>query len=320
MYRTLLIVLGVALAGCDPTSDNPPADTSVADLSGDVSSDVSVDTAADSTAGGGPDSSAPDAATFDATVDSLPGTDAVSDLGVVPDAPDVAISPVACAEALERVVTFQTDDGQTLAADFHPTGTANGPAVVLFHMIPPGNDRTNYPADFRSLLVSRGIAVLNVDRRGAGASSGKAIDAYQGPNGKLDVKAAMAFLATAPCPIDMNRVGLIGASNGTTSVLDYTVYAATDPTSPAPAALVFLTGGTYTENQNSINANLELLSPLPLLFVYASNEATWSKAFELIGSMAWRFEQYTPGGHGTQMFGIQPKSPAMVVDWLVGRL
>lgn len=319
MTRNIAILALCAVAACDTVPTNQRVDATGPDASLDAEVDAAdaslngpdglLDGAADTSPEAGPDVGVTDAGV---DIDSFPALDV--------DPVDTAISPVACSAAVAGVVAFQTEDGETLAADFHPTRTPNGPAVVRVHMIPPGNDRTNYPADFRELLVSRGIAVLNIDRRGGGFSTGKAIDAYQGPKGKLDVKAALAFLATAPCPIDMARVGLIGASNGTTSVLDYTVYAATDPKSAAPAAMVFLTGGTYTENQSTVDANLALLSPLPLLFVYASDEATWSTQFEELGPNAWRFEKYTPGGHGTNMFAVQPTSAAMVADWLVGAL
>ena len=44
----------------------------------------------------------------------------------------------------------------------------------------------------------------------------------------------------------VQRIAVVGASNGTTTALDFAVYASTDPKVPFPSALVFLTGGTYT--------------------------------------------------------------------------
>ena len=63
-----------------------------------------------------------------------------------------------------------------------------------------------------------------------------------------------------------SAIALVGASNGTTSVLDYTV--GHDPALPAPEALVWMSPGGYTENQNRISQNLDVLSTLPLLWLF----------------------------------------------------
>jgi hypothetical protein len=73
----------------------------------------------------------------------------------------------ACANE-PAVVSFITDDGVKLEADDYPTGEGLGASVVLLHMIPPANDRKNYPQTFIDALVEKKIRVLNVDRRGRG--------------------------------------------------------------------------------------------------------------------------------------------------------
>src|SRR5690606_18492400 len=122
------------------------------------------------------------------------------------------------------VVGLPTDDGLTLEADLHTAGVG-GPAVVLLHMAPPTNDRTNWPDDLIAQLVASGVTVLNVDRRGTAASGGLAEEAANGPNGVLDAKAAFDFLAYSECLIDIDRIVWVGASNGTTTVLDFAVLA-----------------------------------------------------------------------------------------------
>jgi pimeloyl-ACP methyl ester carboxylesterase len=226
-----------------------------------------------------------------------------------------AEAPSACTRSGPELVRFTTDDGVTLAADLYTSGDRGGPAVILLHMIPPSNDRTNYPAAFIEALRSRGLSVLNVDRRGAGDSGGVATEAYQGPNGKLDAKAAAAFLAAHACAFDPNRVGIAGASNGTTTALDYTVIAA-----PAPKALVFLTAGTYTENNNRIRDQRAKLDPIPILFVYSTQERAFSAAQQTGAASAWEFEEYANGDHGTRMFAARSESIERVAEFFGTKL
>jgi len=214
------------------------------------------------------------------------------------------------------VVSFVTDDGVKLEADDYPTGEGLGPSVVLLHMIPPANDRSNFPKAFIDALVAKKIRVLNLDRRGAGASEGNALDAYQGDKGKLDAKAAIQHLLGGKCAVDPLRVGVVGASNGTTTALDYAVHAATNAELPFPSALVFLTGGAYTENQNVLGEHHDDLDPVPIQFVFSAAESSWSKGYQAGAPSAWRFHEFDPGDHGTLMFGARPESIDLVVGFL----
>lgn len=229
--------------------------------------------------------------------------------------------PIAC-DADSEEVFFSTLDSVTLFADYYPAPVQEAPAAILLHMIPPNNDRTNYPAEFIEALSANGITVLNVDRRGAGDSAGVALEAYEGPNGALDAEAAMAWLRDmAPCGVDTDRVMIIGASNGTTTTLDYAVYAADEAEAPSPAGLVFLTGGGYTENQNRLANHREgVLAEMPLLFVYSTAERAWSAAQEAGAPERWAFAEYAMGDHGTRMFAAQPESIQRVVEFVSGVL
>lgn len=220
--------------------------------------------------------------------------------------------------AAPTVVKLSTDDGLTLEADYYGSGAARGPAAVLLHMVPPTNDRTNFPAAFIEALTAAGIAVLNVDRRGAGKSEGVAQDAYQGPNGKLDAKAAFDFLRGHACPVDADRLYYLGASNGTTTALDFTVYAKDEPAAALPAGLVFLTGGSYTENQNKIADHVRWLAQLPTLFVYATAEREWSVALQEYRPSVWRYKEYDGGGHGSEVLTAKPRSIDDIVEFLTG--
>ena len=170
-------------------------------------------------------------------------------------------------------------------------------------MVPPGNDRTGYPERVRDGLADEDVAVLNVDRRGAGGSGGVAEDAYFGEGGRLDVEAAVRFALdpARECEVNDAAVTLIGASNGTTSVYDYVV--AGDDSLPFPAAVVFMSPGQYTEAQFPLEPNQDdrqwSLS-FPILWLYPTNEP-YSNAFVPDAPGAWSFVERGTR-HGTGMF------------------
>lgn len=238
----------------------------------------------------------------------------------VPPAPLEPADASTCAAA-HRVVTFETKDGVMLEADLHATGKPNGPVAILLHMIPPHHDRSNYPQAFVDALLRKGVSVLNVDRRGAGQSKGHPKAAYSGPKGKLDAQAARDFLHAHPCRFDTTSMIIVGASNGTTTTLDYTL-AAHQEDSPyeVPKGLVFLTGGKYTENQNAIKDHRATLDKLPILFVFSKEERAWSVGFQADASSQWLFKEYAEGAHGTKMFGVRPEAIEVVATWIAAQL
>ena len=246
-------------------------------------------------------------------------TDAADDM--VADSSDEADAdaPPAPCDRTEQEVSFETTDGVTLVADYLPGEVEGGPAIVLFHMIPPAWDRASYPARVRAALAESGAAVLNVDRRGAGGSGGVAVEAYEGDGGRLDVEAAVRFLsADQACPVDASRIGLVGASNGTTAVMDYTV--GHDSTLPGVARIAWLSPGAYTENQNSVSDNRALLEELPLLIVYPDSEP-WSDQFADDTPGAWTLLRIEGGDHGTLNFddgANEAQQLPALVDWAGG--
>ncbi len=216
----------------------------------------------------------------------------------------------------ETVVGLTTSDGLLLAADYQPATTQNRGAVLLLHMIPPGNDRTGYPQEVRQAITDLDLSVLNIDRRGAGESEGIAQEAYEGPGGLLDVEAAMRFITNSelPCAVDPTQIAIVGASNGTTPVLDYAV--GHDATLPEPAAMVWMSPGGYTENQNRITSSRAVLDQLPLMWLYPSSEP-YSTAFIDDASPAWRFVERGEA-HGTRMFNggaLQEETTTELLEW-----
>lgn len=228
-----------------------------------------------------------------------------------------AAEPVTCDPGVSREIALETDDGVRLIADFDTPAAIGETGVILLHMIPP-NTKANYPASFRSLLTGRGHVVINVNRRGAPGSEGVAEEAYTGPNGKLDAKAGYDTLFGA-CS-GLKRYVIVGASNGTTTALDFTLFAAGDAGVRAPTALVFLSGGPYTENQSKVADNLETLGAIPAFLAYPPGEAEWNDGIAALAPAQWSFHEYQPGAHGTHLFESNPEVPGEVADFIDAQL
>jgi dienelactone hydrolase len=218
-------------------------------------------------------------------------------------------------------VTLKTDDGVDLIADIHPSGRTGAPGIVLLHMIPPHHDKSNYSPEFIAKLVDRGWTVINVNRRGAKGSGGVAEEAYKGDKGWLDAKAGVDFLRAHPCATPAEQIVIVGASNGTTSTLDFTVKSAADAELTVPKGLVFLSGGTYTEAQHRLAEVKDAVGGLPILFAYPPEEAEWNLAIHEGANAgnygaSWQFKAYEAGGHGTKIFDSTPAAMDAVADFI----
>lgn len=230
---------------------------------------------------------------------------------------DAAETPVECGE--QQVVTFETEDEVTLVADYLPASEAGAGAVVLFHQIPPHFDRTSYPQRVLDAISATGVNVLNVDRRGVeDSTTGDAVDAYEGPGGRLDMEASVRFLLSdeRACAIDSSRLVLVGASNGTTSVMDYTV--GRSEGLPATTAIIWLSPGQYTQNQNNIADHRETLDSLPILWIHPDDEP-FSLDFVANAPSTWRFVQLENGTHGTGNFDegvLEEQQLSEIVSWI----
>lgn len=222
----------------------------------------------------------------------------------------------ACEGSGPLAVGLTTDDGLELRADLWPAGATGGPAAVLLHMNPVGNDASNFPPAFIEALTARTITVLNVNRRGAAGSEGDPTTAFEGPNGRLDAKAAVEFLASH-CSKNPAAVVLVGASNGTTTAVDFTVAAASDPAQPPPRGLVFLSPGEYTENQNALADHAALFAGLPILLAYPDSEAAWAEGVRPLDTAGrWTFTEHAGGAHGTGLFQSNPESVEQTADFV----
>ena len=191
-------------------------------------------------------------------------------------------------------VSLTTRDGVTLAADWYPSATEGQPVVVLLHMTPAGPwNRTDWPVEFIETLNAHDWSVLAVDRRGAGESGGEGKDAYDGEAGRYDVEACVKYAADEGA----GAVGLIGASNGTTSMIDYAAWSGGEGL-PEAVALAYLSGGTYTENQTAMAD----VPQIPMFFGYPTSERSWPENQKGLDPGSWQFHEYDGSAHGTKLF------------------
>jgi pimeloyl-ACP methyl ester carboxylesterase len=197
--------------------------------------------------------------------------------------------------AFASTETLTTRDHVALAADVH-LGEPGAAGVILLHMIPPHWDRTSWPIDVVKSLTDRGWSVCVPDRRGAGESKGKAKQAYEGEKGRYDVEACVKRLSAH----GLGKLAVVGASNGTTSMIDYASWAASEKL-PEPVLLGFMTGGTYTENNTPVSS----VHRIPAVVMSSTEERAWSAKQN--GVKGWTVVEYPTGTHGTKLFESVPE-------------
>jgi pimeloyl-ACP methyl ester carboxylesterase len=114
------------------------------------------------------------------------------------------------APLVERDVTILNGDVTLAGTLILPGGPGPHPAVVMVHGSGPLTRRT--PRYVGDLLAWHGIAVLAMDKRGTGGSTGRWL-ALSHADWATDVEAQLDFLRTVP-EIDEGRLGLIAGSEG----------------------------------------------------------------------------------------------------------
>ncbi len=206
-------------------------------------------------------------------------------------------------------VPLITEDNLCLVADHYVAGPG-APGVILLHMNPESWDRKSWSIDFVRRIHANGWHVLNLDRRGAGNSEGNPRDAFEGDGGRKDVAAAVRFLQNQSVP----SFALVSASNGTTSALDYAVWAQ-DNGEVEPVSIAMMSGGAYTENQHSVEEFAAVQTPT--LFQADDDEGLWFDAdFDTVDPGNWTYTEYPGAGHGSQMPDQTTEGAADVLDHL----
>lgn len=193
-----------------------------------------------------------------------------------------------------EAVQFTTDDGVVIHGTLYAAGKG-APAVLCLHQW--RSDRSSFAA-LAAQLQKEGFTVLTIDMRGYGEStkttSGKSVRPDR--KAQKDVAAAMAFLR-ANDAADPNRVGIIGASYGSSNAL---IYAAGDA---RIKALVLLSPGLNYFNELPTEQPLKQYKGRPLFAVASSEDVRSAETVQKYESIApgIQVKMFDGAGHGTDI-------------------
>lgn len=212
-------------------------------------------------------------------------------------------------------VEFTTSDGFTIHGTLTP-GLSASPAVVLVHQL--GSTRAEWTTLIERLHVAPPITVLAIDLRGHGAS-------MAGPDGAIDVGqfdaaawaatsndvlGAVAHLRTNPNGLSPQRIGLVGASLGSTAAI---LAAASDPTLDT---LVTLSPGRAYRGVDAITPAIGL-GRRHLLSLAASGEADSVEASSAFVRITTGEELVLDGNdHGVALLTAHPEAMTRVDAFL----
>lgn len=213
-------------------------------------------------------------------------------------------------------VSFQTEDGWTIYGNFRvpQIGAPKVPAVILLHS--GLSDRHVYQ-ELEIALAKEGIAVLNIDWRGKGKSTGKGryfdLSREERDRGYLDTKAAVTFLASQP-RIDSDRIGVLGTVIGAR----YAMAAAAEESRIKTA--VVLTGYIPSEKEKTYLVTKKL----PVLYVTSTGHTAVTNALVEITNLTRdggsELLTYSGGAIGYQLFKIDKNLMQRVVQWMKEKL
>lgn len=303
-----LIVIGLtvlvwALAGCMPGAQQAASDA-----------------AQQATAGSGPGLPG-GPAMFEPTATALAalvGGDVAPTVAVAPTlepaTPSVAEAPTESSSGPRfegpTDVTISAPDGTALAATVYPTDADGAPVAILLHQL--GSDREAWAqAGFTELLNGAGIAAVAVDMRGHGDTGG----AQDWESARTDVSAVVEYLADLP-QVDVTRVILIGASIGSTMVLQ-----AAGEVDGVQAVVALSPGLAY---RDLLTEPAIVAFDAPVLLVTGERDSYSLAAVERLGEVAgerateWVFAD--DSRHGTVLFFSQPTLAEDIVNWLLAAL
>ncbi|OGR91558.1 MAG: hypothetical protein A2V88_12375 [Elusimicrobia bacterium RBG_16_66_12] len=200
----------------------------------------------------------------------------------------------AVSAAAPRKVVFQTPDGWTLSADYHPP-RRGGMVLVLAHGV--GSSKREWER-FAARLSSEGVGSLAVDLRGHAEST-------KGPNGERDFKdfdatgewvKAVADLRAAAAWLEArgvkpSRIAFGGASIGANLASQVSA-----DREKAPCLLLLSPGPDYRGVRLAARPGLKVL-------VAASPADLYShQTLEPFSKMKGAETLTTPAGHGVQVF------------------
>lgn len=211
--------------------------------------------------------------------------------------------------ASAQTVTIDSPDGVKLVGSFYPAAQPNSPALLLLHQWQ--SDRHSYD-DFAKQMQAKGFAVLSIDGRGFGESV-KTADGKTVTAGRTDadvkamlddVGAAYDFLSKQP-NVDPNRVGIVGASYGSSLAL---IYAADHPN---VAAVALLSPGLNYFGSMQTEPAVKKYGDRPLYLIASFDDKESFEAVErlnpIVGERAKYGQTIHPekeAGHGTSLLKV----------------
>jgi len=212
-------------------------------------------------------------------------------------------------------ISFVTEDGWTIYGDLTmpPDVTGNVPAVVLLHTAL--SDRFVY-RDLAEAISDAGIAVLNIDWRGRGKSTGKGkyseLKQEERERGYLDAKGGINFLASLPL-IDSGKIGVLGTDRGALHAVNIAL------NDQRVKALVILTV-IFTAKEKTALANLDI----PILFIASEGiedvVRDLTDAIRLSKNKGSCLVIYPGSALGYQLLEANRAVRSRIVNWLVDKI
>ncbi|MDT8324769.1 MAG: alpha/beta fold hydrolase [Bacteroidota bacterium] len=198
------------------------------------------------------------------------------------------------AQAKGEDVRFPTSDGIVIAGTLYPAGK-QAPAVLCLHQW--RSDRSSFTA-LAGQLQAAGITVLTIDMRGYGGSTKTEAGKRIRPDRKAqkDIEAALRFMRTQ-ASVDASRIGLVGASYGSSNAI---IHAADDATIRAVA---LLSPGLNYFNELPTEDAVRSYAGRPLLAVASSEDLRSVETVDAYRAIAPSMETkiYRDAGHGTDI-------------------
>lgn len=221
--------------------------------------------------------------------------------------------------SMPKKVSFETDDGVTIFADYYENGT-DGPAALLLHMMPATKESWQ---PFAAALIDAGFSrVLAIDLRGHGESimqNGHRIDYRDFEDADhqtkiKDVDAAVAWLEDRGAT--KSRLAVAGASIGANLAI---VYGADHADVPAVVAM----SPGYDYRGVTTPDKMAMYAPGQGLYLVASEEDelsfTTDRQLKELKEDA-TLKELKDAGHGTRMFDNDPALMGEIIEWLKQRV
>jgi pimeloyl-ACP methyl ester carboxylesterase len=209
----------------------------------------------------------------------------------------------------EEKVDFATSDGIRITGTLY-AAAGKAPAILCLHQW--RSDRGSFAGLARTLQAA-GFTVLAIDMRGYGGSTKTSAGATVRPDRKArpDVEAAVNFLR-GHAAVDPARIGIIGASYGSSNAVQY---AAGDA---RVKALVLLSPGLNYFNELPTEDAVRTLAARPMLAIASSEDIRSVETLQAYEKLARGVvtRQYDNAGHGTDMLSSAAGLDRVIVDFM----